>query len=77
MNTRCPTVSVSAKNNCLHCNYAVFLVAMPISQMTKVLRNFSLVNCILNQVDGRKFGKFTEQPIMKNIKAANWQIKVW
>ena len=45
--------------------------------MTKVLWNFSLVNCVLNQVDGRKFGKFTEQPIMKNIKAPNWQIKVW
>ena len=36
-----------------------------------------LANCLWKQVGGIKIGKFTVQPILNNIKMANWQIKVW
>jgi len=29
------------------------------------------------KVGGEKFGEFTEWPILKNIKEANWRTKVW
>ena len=39
--------------------------------------DFSLVSYLSKQFGRRKFGEFTEQPIVTNIKVANWQIKVW
>ena len=45
--------------------------------MMKGWQDFSLANCLSKQVGGREFGEFTVQPIMNNIKIANWQIKGW
>jgi len=42
----------------------------------KVWRDLSSVNHLSKQVGGRKFGEFTTQPIMDNIKVPNWGIKV-
>jgi len=36
-----------------------------------------LANYLSKQVGGRKIGKFTVQPILNNIKTANWRIKLW
>ena len=49
-----------------------FQIAIP--QKMKVWLDLSLTNCPLKQVGRRKFGKFTEQPIMNIIKVSNWRI---
>ena len=41
------------------------------------IKNKSVANHLSKQIDSRKFGEFTVQPVMSNKKAANWQIKVW
>ena len=35
------------------------------------------VNCLLKQKSRRNFCEFTVQPIMNNVKVANWWIEVW
>ena len=35
------------------------------------------MNWFSEQVGGRKFGKFTAQPMVNNIKIANWGIQDW
>ena len=41
------------------------------------LAGLKLGELLWKQVGGRKFSEFTVQPILSNIKVANWQIKVW